>query len=69
MTTKQKILDLLEQLPDDVTFEQVIDRLDALRVVDCPPPEGERYPLRGTVARYDDPLEPAVPAEEWESTS
>lgn len=25
------------------------------------------YPLRGTVARYDDPFEPAVPIEDWEA--
>jgi hypothetical protein len=24
------------------------------------------YPLQGTVDRYDDPFEPAVPLEEWE---
>jgi hypothetical protein len=24
------------------------------------------HPLQGTVLRYDDPFEPAVPAEEWE---
>lgn len=24
------------------------------------------YPLRGTVIRYDDPFEPAVPEEDWE---
>jgi hypothetical protein len=26
----------------------------------------EDYPLQGTVLRYDDPFEPAVPAEDWE---
>src|SRR6266478_6503879 len=25
------------------------------------------YPLRGTVLRYDDPFEPAVPPEDWEA--
>lgn len=25
------------------------------------------YPLQGTVDRYDDPFEPAVPLEEWEA--
>ena len=24
------------------------------------------HPLRGTVLRYDDPFEPAVPTEDWE---
>jgi len=24
------------------------------------------YPLQGTVLRYDDPFEPAVPTEDWE---
>lgn len=28
--------------------------------------ERERYPLWGTVYRYDDPFEPAVPIEDWE---
>lgn len=26
-----------------------------------------RYPLRGSVLRYDEPFEPAAPAEEWEA--
>ena len=26
-----------------------------------------RYPLWGTVLRYDDPTEPAVPPEDWEA--
>ncbi len=26
----------------------------------------EDHPLEGTVLRYDDPFEPAVPAEDWE---
>lgn len=26
-----------------------------------------QYPLRGTVIRYDDPFEPAVPVEDWEA--
>ena len=24
------------------------------------------YPLQGTVLRYDDPFEPAIPREDWE---
>ncbi|MDZ8081371.1 MAG: hypothetical protein RMX35_20195 [Nostoc sp. DcaGUA01] len=28
--------------------------------------ESNRYPLRGTVIRYDDPFEPPVPIEDWE---
>lgn len=27
----------------------------------------EHYPLQGTVDRYDDPFEPALPLEEWEA--
>jgi hypothetical protein len=27
----------------------------------------ERYPLRGSVLRYDDPFGPAVPEEDWEA--
>jgi hypothetical protein len=29
-------------------------------------PEPNFYPLRGTVLFYEDPFEPAVPAEDWE---
>lgn len=29
-------------------------------------PDPDRYPLRGTVLRYDDPFEPAVPIEDWD---
>lgn len=29
--------------------------------------ESNQYPLRGTVIRYDDPFEPAVPMEDWEA--
>ncbi len=28
--------------------------------------ECDRYPLRGTVVRYDRPFDPAVPEEDWE---
>ncbi|BAY25340.1 hypothetical protein NIES2100_51460 [Calothrix sp. NIES-2100] len=30
------------------------------------PQKANPYPLRGTVYRYDDPFEPAVPLEDWE---
>ena len=30
-------------------------------------PDSNQYPLRGTVIRYDDPFEPAVPVEDWEA--
>jgi hypothetical protein len=30
-------------------------------------PGSDQYPLRGTVIRYDDPFEPAVPVEDWEA--
>jgi hypothetical protein len=30
------------------------------------PKEENPYPLRGTVIRYDEPFEPAVPPEDWE---
>lgn len=29
------------------------------------PPRQDRYPLRGSVLRFDDPLEPAAPESEW----
>lgn len=32
-----------------------------------PTSESDLYPLRGTVIRYDDPFEPAVPVEDWEA--
>jgi len=31
------------------------------------PSESNLYPLRGTVYRYDDPFDPAVPLEDWEA--
>ena len=31
--------------------------------------EKERYPLRGTVLRYDDPFGPAVPDSDWEANN
>lgn len=46
------------------------------RYIKPPPPlteeqrkefENNPYPLRGTVLRYDDPFEPAVPPEDWEA--
>ncbi len=30
------------------------------------PQDVNPYPLRGTVYRYDNPFEPAVPVEDWE---
>jgi hypothetical protein len=32
-----------------------------------PTDEAERYPLRGSVLRDDDPFGPAVPPEDWEA--
>lgn len=29
--------------------------------------ESSRYPLRGSVLRYDEPFAPAVPPDEWEA--
>lgn len=34
------------------------------QITRCPDPDP--YPLRGTVLRYDDPFEPAVPIEDWD---
>ncbi len=31
------------------------------------PQASVQHPLQGTVLRYDDPFQPAVPAEEWEA--
>ena len=29
--------------------------------------ENDRYPLRGTVYKYENPFEPTIPAEDWEA--
>ena len=29
--------------------------------------ENDRYPLHGTVYKYENPFEPTVPAEDWEA--
>ena len=39
----------------------------AITVETAPCSNAERYPLRGSVLRYDDPFEPAVPPEQWEA--
>ncbi|MBF2049328.1 MAG: hypothetical protein EDM05_023995 [Leptolyngbya sp. IPPAS B-1204] len=47
---------------------------DTVEIIILEQPKEERprqaspgdYPLQGTVLRYDDPFEPAVPAEDWE---
>jgi len=36
-------------------------------VENAPAKDTERYPLRGSIIRYDDPFEPAVPPEDWEA--
>jgi len=33
----------------------------------APPQAQDRYPLRGTPYSYDGPMEPAIPAEEWDA--
>ena len=30
-------------------------------------PHNSKYPLRGTLLKYEDPFEPAVPPEDWEA--
>jgi hypothetical protein len=47
---------------------------DSVEIIILEQPKEERprqtsqgdYPLQGTVLRYDDPFEPAVPDEDWE---
>lgn len=55
---------VLENLP----FEEgekveviVLEALDEEEKTENP------YPLRGTLYKYEDPFEPAVPAEDWEA--
>ncbi len=52
---------VLENLPfaEGETVEIIIVKSDA---------EGKknRYPLRGTLYKYEEPFEPAVPVEDWE---
>ncbi len=30
-------------------------------------PSNPAYPLKGTILKYEDPFEPAVPAEDWDA--
>lgn len=39
---------------------------DRVEVIILPLTDTPANPLRGSVARYDDPFEPAVPIEDWE---
>ena len=54
-------------------LEQFIGKEVEIVVTEVPAPEAEeqeapdRFPLRGTVLRYDDPYGPAVPPEDWEA--
>jgi hypothetical protein len=48
----------------------VTEVAEAPKVPEEPWPDNgpsERYPLRGSVLRYDDPFGPAVPEEDWEA--
>jgi len=52
---------VLENLPfaEGETVEIIIVKSDAES-------EKKRYPLRGTLYKYEEPFEPAVPLEDWE---
>jgi hypothetical protein len=56
---------LLEGLPFHAGDRVEIIILEQPVLEETETPSSER-PLAGSVLRYDDPFEPAVPAEEWE---
>lgn len=63
-TLKQDGTILLEGLPFHAGDTVEIIILEQPKVEE-PAPSSDR-PLAGSVLRYDDPFEPAVPAEDWE---
>lgn len=58
---------LLEELPfgEGAAVEVIVLERPTEKV--AARPEEDKYPLRGTVYKYDDPFEPAVPPEDWEA--
>ena len=50
MTTKEQILQILEQLPDDATFDQAIEKLNLLRKIEI----GLAQADRGEVVEHAD---------------
>lgn len=44
-----------------------VSKPTATRGDDYGPQPTERYPLRGSVLKYNDPFGPAVPEEDWEA--
>jgi hypothetical protein len=62
-----QIPELKKWLGKDV--EIIIQERSAQPSPKDPLSEKERYPLRGTVLRYDDPFGPAVPDSDWEANN
>lgn len=51
---------------DDLPFEEG-DKVEVIVIKSGNKQQNERYPLRGTPYRYEDPFEPVVSFEEWEA--
>jgi len=62
---------LLEDLPfpPGATVGVIIEEQAPLSATPkaASPSEQPRYPLRGTVLKYDDPFGPAVPEDDWDA--
>jgi hypothetical protein len=48
-TTKQKIIDMLQRLPDDIDYERAIEGIVALRGIDA----GLAWAARGEAGNYE----------------
>ena len=60
---------ILRNLPfqaGDTVEVIILDRPQLASESTSEPAALDQHPLRGTVLRYDDPFEPAVPPTEWE---
>ncbi len=66
---KAKCLRIIKEMQDTGESVTVTRRGHPVAVVSLPPSTGPTQSfigsMRGTVLKYDDPLEPAVPAEDW----
>ena len=66
---KAKCLRIIKEMQDTGESVTVTRRGRPVAVVSLPPSTGPTQSfigsMRGTVLKYDDPLEPAVPAEDW----
>ncbi len=57
-----------DEKPDLIHLQFVRDETISLTKDPAHNGESERYPLRGSVLRFADPLDPACAAEEWEAS-